>query len=251
MIPDSLRRFFEENPRPGLAFSGGSDSTYLLYVCHILEVDVVPYFVRGSFQTPEEEETVRASCTRYGFEPRILNVNVFDSPGIVSNGPDRCYLCKRFVFSRIIEAAKRDGRAYVMDGTNASDDPAGRPGMRALEEMGIISPLRICGITKADVRRLSKEAGIPGWDRPSDSCLATRTPTGTSITEDGLRRTYEAEKAVREFGFRGFRVRTRGTGARLEIDPSQRSILEEYMEEIEAVLLKYYDSVSYGERTPS
>jgi len=137
-----------------------------------------------------------------------------------------------------------------MDGTNASDDPAARPGMRILDEMGIVSPLRICGITKDEVRRLSREEGIPDWDKPSDSCLATRIPTGTTITAEALERTYRSEKEIKALGFRGIRVRSIGGGARLEADPEQKDLLDANRDAIEKILLKYYDSVSYGERRP-
>ncbi len=250
MIPEALIGFLEERPPSALAFSGGCDSTYLLYVCSILKADVVPYFVRGSFQTQEEEDSVREICGRYGFVPSILQIDTLSDADIAANTSERCYLCKRRVFSLIKEASCKEGRSCIMDGTNASDDPAGRPGMRVLDEMGIVSPLRVCGITKDEVRRLSREAGIPDWDKPSDSCLATRIPVGTPITGEALERTYRAEKAIRALGLRGIRVRTVGKGAKLETDPEQRDLLESNREEVEKILLKYYDSVSYGERRP-
>jgi uncharacterized protein len=101
LIPEALIGFFKDRPSPALAFSGGCDSTYLLYVCRTLKVDVVPYFVRGNFQTLEEEDSVRKICERYGFVPRILHIDILSDGAIASNPPDRCYLCKRQVFSLI------------------------------------------------------------------------------------------------------------------------------------------------------
>jgi uncharacterized protein len=140
-----------------------------------------------------------------------------------------------------------EGRT-VIDGTNASDDYDLRPGMRAIQELGVRSPLREAGLTKEQVRELSREAGLPNWDLPSDSCLATRIPTGTVIDEKLLRRTEDAETEIETLGFRGFRVRTRGGSALLEVAPEQSGLLESCKETVEKVLLKYYDGVSYGER---
>ena len=107
---------------------------------------------------------------------------------MASNPPDRCYHCKRSLFTALLAAAKADGFPVVLDGSNASDDAGDRPGMRALRELEVRSPLRECGLTKSDVRRLAREAGLPVWDKPSYACLATRVPTGTAITREDLGR---------------------------------------------------------------
>lgn len=247
-VPEPLVRFFEDNPTPALAFSGGTDSTYLMYVCRALDVDMAPFFVRSVFQTDEEAEAAKNLSDRYGFELRLLEHDVLSDGRIAANTRDRCYLCKTKVFSMIRDAASKDGRACIIDGTNASDDPGERPGMRALSELGIRSPLRECGIGKQTIRMLSKEAGIPTWDLPSDSCLATRIPFGTALTEKLLNRTYCAEKGIKAMGFSDIRVRTMGSGARLEVPKGLEPLLEEEKGEVEALLLKYYDSVSFGER---
>ena len=145
---------------------------------------------------------------------------------------------------------KKFGCKYMMDGTNASDDPAVRPGMKVLDELGIRSPLRECGLTKDDVRRLSKEAGLPTWDLPSDSCLATRIPTGTPVTRENTQRVNYVEKEIRVMGFKDIRVRDIDGTARLETLSSQIDLLEEMKPEIEKILLQQYKSVSYGERKP-
>ncbi len=247
-IPVSMIEFFRSNPGPALAFSGGSDSAYIMYVCRELGVDMTPYFVYGPFQTEREYGRVKQLSEQMAFELKVIELDVLSDQSIAINDADRCYHCKRAVFEAIGSASKKDGKSYVMDGTNASDDVDSRPGMRALAEMGIRSPLRECGLTKEDVRRLSKEAGLPTWDLPSDSCLATRIPTGTVLTKELLDRTERAENDIRELGFTGFRVRTVGNSARLEILSSQSNLLEFKRAEVEEVLLKYYDSVSYGER---
>jgi len=249
-VPDGLVAFFEDNPRPALAFSGGVDSTYLMYVCRTLDVDMIPVFYTGGFQTVSQLVNAENLCQRYKFTPSFVEDSILEDPDIAANGADRCYLCKRRMLGLMWDQVKGFDRAYLMDGTNASDDPASRPGMKALDELGVRSPLRECGLTKTDIRRLSKAAAIPNWDLPSDSCLATRIPQGTALTEDNLLRTARAEKAVRVLGFKDIRVRTKGSGAVLETLPSQKNLLEENRDEIEDILYGYYDSVEYAERKP-
>ena len=247
-IPEGLVKFFEENPRPALAFSGGVDSSYLLYVCWKLGVETAPIFYTGGFQTAEQRANAEELCKHYNLNLEIIEDDIFGCEQVIANGPDRCYLCKKRIGTLIQERAKTLGCSYVMDGSNASDDPATRPGMKILDELGIRSPLRECGLMKSDIRRLSKEAGLSTWDLPSDSCLATRIPTGTTVTRENTQRVYRAEKEIRAMGFRDIRVRDMDGDARLETLASQNDLLEEMRSDIEKVLLKQYKSVSYGER---
>jgi len=249
-VPEALESYLRDNPHPAIAFSGGCDSSYLLYACRELSIDAAPFFVKGAFQTQRELDRASDLAGSLGFELRVIMFDVMSREDIVANPEDRCYLCKKAVFELISEAARKEGRDCIMDGTNASDAFEDRPGMRVLEEMGIRSPLRECQITKEDVRELSREAGLPSWDLPSDSCLATRQPFGMRITEEMLERTESAESEIREMGFTGFRVRTTATGASFEVDPAQQALLDSSRAEVERTLLKYYDSVSFGVRNP-
>ena len=249
-VPDSLIEFFEKNPSPALAFSGGTDSTYLMYVCRRLDVDMIPIFYTGGFQTVGQVMNVYNLCQRYNFNPEFVEDDILVDAEIAANREDRCYLCKKRMLKLMWNRVKKFGCKYMMDGSNASDDPASRPGMKALEEFSVRSPLRECGLTKPEIRRLAKEANIPNWDMPSESCLATRIPFGTEITEENLQRTSRVEKEIRVMGFKDIRVRTVGNGALLETLPSQKDLLEENKGSIEELLLKHYDSVSYGERKP-
>jgi len=249
-IPDNLVKFFEDNPRPALAFSGGVDSTYLMYVCRRLEVNMIPVFYTGGFQTVAQLVNVENLCKYYNFSPEFIEDDIFEHEDIIANGPDRCYLCKKRMMGLMWKRVRKFGSKYMMDGTNASDDPATRPGMKALEELGVRSPLRECGLTKEDVRRLSKEARLSTWDLPSDSCLATRIPTGTPLTWENTQRVNYVEKDIRVMGFKDIRVRDIDGNALLETLPSQKDLLEELKPDIEEVLLKHYKSVSYGERKP-
>ncbi len=249
-VPQKLRDFFEEHGRVALAFSGGTDSTYLLHAAVSSGAEVSAYTVRTAFQTPEETERAARLAELIGARHTVLDLDILFVPGIRENPEDRCYLCKKAVFSAISGRALSDGFTVVIDGTNASDDFSERPGMRALVEMGILSPLRSAGITKAQVRTLSKAANLPTWNMNSNSCLATRVPCGTVITEDLLGTVESCEKGLFAMGFSDFRVRTDGNSAILETTGEQRQLLEERKADVESLLLKYHSSVSYSERTP-
>lgn len=208
-----LREYFSSNPSVAVGLSGGADSAFLLWAAARYARSVTPYFARTPFGYPEDIRYAMDVCGILGLDLRVVDVDLRDDTDVISNGPDRCYFCKRRIFGAISEAAEADGLKVVVDGTNASDDVDDRPGFRALRELGVQSPLRICGITKDDVRRMSREAGLPTWDRPSNSCLATRMATGTPIDLDILWRAHEAEEALRAIGYSDHRVRTDGRTA--------------------------------------
>lgn len=247
-VPEELEDFFRRHPKCALAFSGGTDSSYLLYAAKESGCDAVPYLVRTAFQTEDEIISAVRLADSLGFDLHILSADVLGDPEIIKNPQDRCYLCKRKVLGTIISAAEEAGINLVIDGSNASDDPAERPGMRALEELGIVSPLRVCGLSKSGIRELSKAAELPTWHIPSNSCLATRIPCGTPITESLLKTVEQCESALREMGFSDFRVRTDGRSATVEVLPEQDGLLELRKDAVEDILLKYHSSVSYGVR---
>ncbi len=249
-VPQKLFKYFQVHRRIAIAFSGGVDSSYLLYAAKTCNIDVRAYIVENPFRSPVERRNSEAVCELLGVHPTVLEINTLDDPSITANPPERCYLRKKFVFSAIVRRAWRDGFKLIADATNATDDPAGRPGMRALDELGILSPLRICGIGKKDLRMLSREAGLPTWDLPSDSCLATRIPHGTEITEALLTRTESAEEELHSLGLRDIRVRYRDGGAVLEVTDAESSVLDSNKERVEEILLKYYPAVTYSVRTP-
>ena len=202
-----LRDFFQECPKVALGFSGGVDSAYLLYAALDHGAQVRPYFIKTAFQPQFELEDARRLCAQLGVELTVLELDVLAVPCVAENPPDRCYHCKRALFGRLRQQAQADGYTVLIDGTNASDDAGDRPGMRALGELSVRSPLRECGITKAQVRALSKEAGLFTWDKPAYACLATRVPSGISIEASVLKDVEWAEKSLSDLGFRDFRVR--------------------------------------------
>lgn len=228
----NLQEYFEEHRKVALAFSGGTDSAYLLYAAVTAGADVRPYFVRSAFQPAFELSDARRVTDALSVPLTVLSADVFRCPDVVKNAERRCYYCKRTLFAALLDAARADGYPLLLDGTNASDDASDRPGMKALEELGVASPLRECGLTKADVRRLSREAGLFTWDKPAYACLATRIPTGTPITREALERTERAETLLSRLGFTDFRVRTYADAARIQLPAPQWGRLVEKREEV-------------------
>ena len=190
-----------------MAFSGGVDSSYLLYAARQLGADVKAYYVRTAFQPEFEYQDALRLASQLGADIQVLTLDVLACPDVTGNPKNRCYFCKQHIFGNILRQAKADGYHTVLDGTNASDQVSDRPGMKALQEMKVLSPLRLTGLTKAEIRSLSHEAGLFTWDKPSYACLATRIPTGTEITGADLARTEWAEDHLMSLGFRDLRVR--------------------------------------------
>ena len=203
----TLQEFFGAHPKAAVAFSGGVDSSYLLYAARQLGADVKAYYVKTAFQPEFEYQDALRLASQLGADIQVLTLDVLACPDVTVNPKNRCYFCKQHIFGNILRQAKADGYDTVLDGTNASDQVSDRPGMKALQEMKVLSPLRLTGLTKAEIRRLSQEAGLFTWDKPSYACLATRIPTGTEITGADLARTEWAEDHLMSLGFRDLRVR--------------------------------------------
>lgn len=239
----TLADFFLQHPRVALGFSGGVDSSYLLYAALKCGAAVQAYYVKSPFQPAFELEDARRLATQLGAELRILPANPLEDPMVAANPKDRCYHCKRAIFGRIAEAARADGSPVLLDGTNASDDLSDRPGIRALEELAVLSPLRLCGLTKTEIRRLSKEAGLFTWDKPAYACLATRIPTGCPITLPLLEKTERAEQALTTLGFSDFRVRYLDGRAKLQVPPEQMALALGKRQEILAALKPDYTEI--------
>lgn len=173
----------------------------------------------------------------------VLLVDILSDTRVAANPANRCYFCKKSIFSSILHAASADGFTTLIDGTNASDDAGDRPGMQALRELKVYSPLRDCGLTKTDVRRLSKEAGLFTWNKPAYACLATRIPAETPIIPEDLARTEKAEDYLFSLGFTDFRVRQMGNAAKLQLPDAQLAHIVEAREQIVATLKQWYDTV--------
>ena len=239
----TLQEFFAAHPEAALAFSGGADSAYLLWAAVQYGRRVRAYYVQSPFQPAFELADARRLAKGLGADMRVLAVDVLALPEAAGNPPDRCYHCKHALFSAISAAAEADGFSLLIDGTNASDSAGDRPGMRALRELSVRSPLRECGLEKAEIRRLSREAGLFTWDKPAYACLATRIPTGEPITAADLERTETAEDYLFSLGFTDFRVRLLRGCARIQLPPPELPRLAEHREDIYNTLRRYYDGV--------
>lgn len=240
----TLEEFFAATPEVAIAFSGGVDSAYLLYAAMRHARRVRAYTVQSAFQPRFELEDARRLAAQLGAPLTIVPLDVLAVPDVAKNDANRCYHCKRAVLSAIQQAAARDGFSVLCDGTNADDDGAERPGMRALAELDVRSPLRACGLTKAAIRKHSREAGLFTWDKPAYACLATRQAMGEPLTAAALAATEAAETALVALGFRDFRVRVAHGHARIQVPEAQLAQVLSQRTAILHALRPLYHSVS-------
>jgi len=202
-----------------VAFSGGVDSTLLAVTAHAVLGDRCLSVLARSDTYPESEcAYAREVADGLGIPLVEVDTHEMVDPRFRANGPDRCYHCKHELFALLRTLAEHRGLAYVADGSNADDLRDHRPGATAARELGIVSPLQDAGMSKADVRAIARDLGLPNWDKPSMACLASRFPYGERITEEGIARVASAEDALRSLGLRQFRVRAHGPVARIEVD---------------------------------
>lgn len=220
-VPQELREYLQELPQAAIAFSGGVDSSYLLYAALSCGVPVNAYYVNSQFQPEFELKDAKKLASELSAEMTVIPLDVLADKTVRANLGDRCYHCKRVIFTQILTRAAADGHTVLMDGSNASDDAGDRPGMRALAELRVLSPLREAGLTKDRIRKLSKEAGLFTWDKPAYACLATRVPAGTPLDAGTLMKIEKAENELFRMGFTDFRVRVMGKSAKLQLPASQ------------------------------
>ena len=218
---ENLKKYLNELNEQGicLAFSGGIDSTLLLYI--LREMNILTVTFNSNFQTNEEIDFTKKLCKKYGIRQALLNIDVFSNPVILNNPKDRCYHCKKMLFENAIKIAHDNGLKYILDGTNFDDLSCYRPGRKALKELGIISPFAKFEITKKEIREFSRECGIEIFNKPSTPCLATRFPYGTKLTKEKLDSVEKAEKVLKDFGFECCRFRLHDNIARIEILPEK------------------------------
>ena len=240
----TLADYFHGHPRAALAFSGGVDSAYLLWAGRHWGCDLTAYYVRTAFQPEFEFRDARRLAEAVGVPMVVVEADILSVPLAAANGPDRCYHCKKALFTKLWEQARRDGHTLLLDGTNASDDAGDRPGMKALRELAVESPLRLCGLTKADVRAASKEAELFTWDKPAYACLATRVPTGQAITKEDLERVEKSEDALFALGFTDFRVRLLADAARIQLPEDQWDRAAGQRKKILAALKPWFSAVT-------
>lgn len=245
----TLQEFFTEHPKAALGFSGGVDSSYLLWAAVNAGADIAPYYIQTAFQPAFELEDAQRLCAQIGVKLNVIRLDALADPRVAANPANRCYYCKVGLFGALRARAKADGYDLLLDGTNASDDAGDRPGMKALREMEVRSPLRECGLTKAMIRQESRKAGLFTWDKPAYACLATRVPTGRTITSELLRRVEGAETALFALGFTDFRVRLYDEAARLQLPEGQLAKAVEQRQAIRQALDPWFDVVLLDTQT--
>ena len=245
----TLQEFFTEHPQASLGCSGGVDSSYLLWAAVNAGADIAPYYIQTAFQPAFELEDAQRLCAQIGVKLNVIRLDALADPRVAANPANRCYYCKVGLFGALRARAKADGYDLLLDGTNASDDAGDRPGMKALREMEVRSPLRECGLTKAMIRQESRKAGLFTWDKPAYACLATRVPTGRTITSELLRRVEGAETALFALGFTDFRVRLYDEAARLQLPEGQLAKAVEQRQAIRQALAPWFDVVLLDTQT--
>ncbi len=222
---NGLRRMLEDLSADGVcaAFSGGVDSTLLLTVLSEIYArkpfPLLAVVFATAFHTAEETASAMKQAEELGVPAERVERDVLSDPVLRGNPKDRCYHCKRALFSEMKRIAEAHGIRNLVDGTNADDTKVYRPGRKALEELGVLSPLAVCGFTKDEIRAAARGLLIPVADKPSTPCLATRFPYGTAMTDEALRRVERGEAVLREFGLKVVRLRVHGDVARIETDP--------------------------------
>ncbi len=235
---ENLKAYLRSLGSVAVAYSSGVDSTFLLKVAHDLLGDkVIAITATSSFFPKRESDEASDFCKANGIKQIIVASEELDIPEIRHNPTNRCYLCKKDLFTKILSIAKENGLAYVVEGSNMDDTGDYRPGLKAIAELGIKSPLRECNLYKEEIRTLSKQLNLPTWNKPSFACLASRFVYGEEITREKLKMVEKAEESLLKLGFKQFRVRIHGENlARIEVLPAELEKLFSLRETISKAL---------------
>jgi len=253
-----LKDIIKKRGSAAIAFSGGVDSTFLIKVAHDVLGDKMIAVTATSSTYPERElkEAIKYAKDM-GVKHIIISSEELEIEGFASNPKNRCYFCKKELFTKIKEVATDNGVEYVFDGSNLDDIGDYRPGMQAAKELEVVSPIKEAGLTKEDIRALSKELGLPTWNKPSFACLSSRFPYGNKITLPKLKMVDRAEQFLLDMGIRQVRVRHHGEIARIEVSPEEREqffsteIMDKIGTEFKTIGFTYVTLDMLGYRTGS
>ena len=244
---EKLKQILEGYGKVAIAFSGGVDSSFLLRVAHdVLGDEAIAITIESSLYPERETSEAVSRCNELGVRQLMLPLDEFEIEGFDKNPVDRCYICKTNIFKKIISAAAAEGIAVVAEGSNVDDEGDYRPGLKAITEQEVKSPLRESGLTKDEIRILSKELSLPTWDKPSFACLATRFPYGDMITKEKLQRLDLAEQLLIDLGFSQVRVRLHGEdGSQARIEALPEDFPKMIEDEIRNRIYDYFREIGF------
>lgn len=230
-----LREIIRDCGRLAVAFSAGVDSTFLLRTAHdVLGGNVLALTASAASFQRGELAAAKTFCEKEQIPQVIAEIDQFAIEGFDKNPANRCYLCKKVLFSRLFARARERGFPILADGTNADDATDFRPGARAIRELGVRSPLAEAGLSKAEIRRLSREAGLDTWAKPANACLATRFPVGECLSAEKFALVEQAEEKLHDLGAAQTRVRVHGNLARIELPPEDWGLLLDHVKDVSA-----------------